>query len=458
MLVIISDLHLTDGTSGTTIREKAFRVLRQRLSDLAYDASYRKSGRYRPIKEVNLVLLGDILDIIRSSAWLVEDESLRPWGDSSSRQYIEKVREINKGILKKNSKSFKVLKGLAQEGGLTIPPGTRGGKPDFQAERLSVPVRTYYLVGNHDWFYHLKGSDYDEIRRSVVEAMGLANPAGQPFPHDPGEDTDVAEKIGKIFSEHRVFARHGDIYDSFNYEPHNGRDHSSLGDAIVVELLNRFPKQVEDELGSELPAEAVKGLREIDNVRPLTTIPAWIQGVMTSTVGDPGAVRKVKEVWDELVDKFLEVPFVKSYDKPWQWDAVDSLEIGLKISKGLSLGILTKIALDSMSKIGGGEESYSKNALKEQAFRSRRADYIIYGHTHHQEIVPLDQVFLGDRVSRQFYFNSGTWRRVFRLCTYSPEELEFLDYNVMTYLAFFKGDERKGRPYESWTGTLAADP
>ncbi len=214
MLVIISDLHLTDGTSGTTIRDKAFRVLRRRLSDLAYDASYRKSGRYRPVKEVNLVLLGDILDIIRSSAWLVEDKELRPWGDPSARKYIEKVREINDEILEENSESFQVLKGLAQEGGLKIPPGTRGGKPDFQAERLSVPVRTYYLVGNHDWFYHLKGSDYDGIRASVVEAMGLANPAGQPFPHDPSEDTDVAEEIRKIYSEHHVFARHGDIYDS----------------------------------------------------------------------------------------------------------------------------------------------------------------------------------------------------------------------------------------------------
>lgn len=41
MLVIVSDIHLTDGTSGKTIREGAFRVFRQRLRDLAYDASWR---------------------------------------------------------------------------------------------------------------------------------------------------------------------------------------------------------------------------------------------------------------------------------------------------------------------------------------------------------------------------------------------------------------------------------
>ncbi|MDA2927107.1 hypothetical protein MYX78_07730 [Acidobacteria bacterium AH-259-G07] len=55
MLVIISDLHLTDGTSGETIRAGAFRAFRERLRDLAYDASWRADGKYKPIKELDLV-------------------------------------------------------------------------------------------------------------------------------------------------------------------------------------------------------------------------------------------------------------------------------------------------------------------------------------------------------------------------------------------------------------------
>ena len=61
MLVIISDLHLTDGTSGETIRVGAFRAFRERLRDLVYDASWRADGKYKPLEELNLVLLGDIL-------------------------------------------------------------------------------------------------------------------------------------------------------------------------------------------------------------------------------------------------------------------------------------------------------------------------------------------------------------------------------------------------------------
>lgn len=36
-------------------------------------------------------------------------------------------------------------------------------------------------------------------------------------------------------------------------------------------------------------------------------------------------------------------------------------------------------------------------------------------------------------------------------------EQEFIGYHVMTYLAFFKDDERGGRPFESWSGALAPE-
>ncbi len=69
MLVIISDLHLSDSAFSGTIPATAFRVFRERLRDMAYDASWRRDGSYRPIEELDLVLLGDVLDFIRSELW-----------------------------------------------------------------------------------------------------------------------------------------------------------------------------------------------------------------------------------------------------------------------------------------------------------------------------------------------------------------------------------------------------
>jgi hypothetical protein len=52
------------------------------------------------------------------------------------------------------------------------------------------------------------------------------------------------------------------------------------------------------------------------------------------------------------------------------------------------------------------------------------------------------------------YLNAGAWRPVHELAKVNPKEEEFMSYHVMSYLAFFKDDERRGRPFETWSGTL----
>ncbi len=61
MLVFISDLHLTDGSSGETINSGAFKKFAYYLKDMADNSG---------AKEVEVVLLGDIFDVIRSEQWL----------------------------------------------------------------------------------------------------------------------------------------------------------------------------------------------------------------------------------------------------------------------------------------------------------------------------------------------------------------------------------------------------
>ena len=140
-----------------------------------------------------------------------------------------------------------------------FPPATAAEKPakvEWEPDapgRVPVKVRLHYMVGNHDWFYHLPGPAYDAIRQSVVEAIGLTNSAQEPFPHDPSE----SPLLEHIYKQHRVFARHGDIFDSYNYE--EDRNTSSLGDAVVVDLLNRFSVEVRPKLGDKLPQPCHRG-------------------------------------------------------------------------------------------------------------------------------------------------------------------------------------------------------
>jgi hypothetical protein len=83
---------------------------------------------------------------------------------------------------------------------------------------------------------------------------------------------------------------------------------------------------------------------------------------------------------------------------------------------------------------------------------------VVYGHTHHPESVPLDASYADGYVLNQMYFNSGTWRRVHRQTALALNEHEFIASDSMTYLSFYQSDERCGRPFETWTGTLGLAP
>ncbi|TWU30251.1 hypothetical protein [Bythopirellula polymerisocia] len=448
MLVIISDLHLTDGTSGTTISAGAFRLLAERLSDLALSASHRRDGHYEPVQQIDLVLLGDVLDVIRSTQWL--DRPARPWDDSKSPQLFDMVAKITGDILRHNADSLSIFRQLAEEG-VQIPDSLANGRP-AAGESQQVPVRIHYMVGNHDWPFHLSGQNYNQLRRAIVAHLGLATYAEAPFPHEIWESNELVQ----VMRRHKVFARHGDVYDPFNFE--GDRDTSSLGDVIVLELLNRFGKQVEQHLGNDLPESALLGLREIDNIRPLLLVPVWIDGLLERSCPQPAYRNEVKRIWDELADEFLENPFVRQRDSWSPVDIVDKLEKALKFSRRLSMSWASWIAQVVAEMSGSSSASYYQHALAEQDFRNRRARHIVYGHTHAAEVVPLDASFADGYVLHQTYFNAGTWRRVYSQTQFAPREHEFMAADTMSYLAFFQDDERSGRPYETWTGSLGIHP
>lgn len=451
MLVIISDLHLTDGTSGSTISSGAFDIFADELRDIAASASWRADGNYRPLERIDLVLLGDVLDVIRSSRWS-DRPDVRPWDDPTRPEFIEVVTQITGDILRQNDGSLAVLRDLAADGGIMVPPANNRGRPGDTSQGQPIPLKIHYMVGNHDWFFHLSGPAYDQLRESVVRAMSLANPSNVPFPHDPAESGELLDALRR----HKVFARHGDIYDPFNFE--GDRNASSLGDAIVIELLNKFAIAVQQEMGDDLPPSAVLGLRELDNVRPLVLVPVWIDGLLERTCSFPAMRRQVKIIWDRLADEFLNLPFVRARDTWDPNDLVDGLERVLKFSKRVPLNWAASIVTWLHNLRGQEEGSYYSHALAEQDFRNRRAKHIVYGHTHHAESIPLDASYAEGYVLNQLYFNSGTWRRVLRQTELAPAEHEFIPADVMTFLAFFQGDERRGRPYETWSGTLGVNP
>jgi UDP-2,3-diacylglucosamine pyrophosphatase LpxH len=453
MLIIISDIHLGDGTCGKPIAQGAFQLFADRLKELARNASQRVGGKYRPVKTIDILLLGDILDPLHSTLWLEQKSGepgyVRPWTDFRAPEYASKLSDITRAILKNNQESIAILKGLTQ-GSVTLPAGTMGGKKDKDAPKIPVKVQIHFMIGNHDWYYHLPGTAFDNIRAEIVEAFGLTN-SSKPFPHDLNESAELSN----LLDRYKVYARHGDLYDSFNYCKEKGRNASSLGDAFAVEILNRFPVEVKQRLGGELPPSIIESLRELVNVRPVLATPLWVSSQLRQNNIPADIQKKIKYIWDEMSKEFLKLEFVQEGNIPYKLDAVDGLEMAIRLTDLVSFKTIDSLIYWIRRKFGSDKITFARHALKEEAFLNRKAQFVVYGHIHHHEVIPLDSYPGVLRPTNQIYINSGTWHPYFDLAINKPEEQKFIPYQVLTYLSFFKDDEYQGRLFETWSGSFS---
>jgi UDP-2,3-diacylglucosamine pyrophosphatase LpxH len=305
-------------------------------------------------------------------------------------------------------------------------------------------------VGNHDWYYHLKGPAFDALRRKIINTLGLSNPVDL-FPYDIQELPELLE----ILQQHKVFARHGDYYDKFNFNIEAGRDSATVGDAFAMEILNRFPVEVQKQFGDQLPESLIHSLQHITNVRPALASSLWISGQIKRHAQNEALEVELKKIWNRICDDFLSLPYVREQDKAFEFDSVDAMELILKISKRASFQTMNDIVIWAREKLSEKERSFTEHALHEPAFLNDTAKYIVYGHTHYHEIVSLDTLGAPPYEERQVYINTGTWRSYFDLAVKKPEEQKFLPYQSMYYAAFYKDGEREGRQFEVWSGTYA---
>jgi UDP-2,3-diacylglucosamine pyrophosphatase LpxH len=447
MLVIVSDLHLGDGTTAASIQHSAFEVFARRLNETAYFASWRKDGSYRPIETLDVILMGDILDPLHSTRWL-DSRDLRPWSDPHSPEYSSKLSEITRAILDENKESLAVLRRCASGKIVKLPPATRGKKPDFKTgEHIPLKVRFHYMVGNHDWYYHLRGAAFDQIRAEVVKKMGLCNPVS-PFPYE----VDESQLLKELFARYKVLGRHGDCFDKFNYDSEKGRDHSAIGDAFTMNVCNRFPVEVQKRYGNELPVGIIDSLRRITNIRPALAAPLWISGQIKAYAGGPALENELKEVWDRIAEEFLQLDFIRQMDKAFEFDIVDAMELFVKISRHASFSTINDAVVWMREKMWGGEQSFLSHALRESAFINDSVRYVAYGHTHHYEVIPLDAHGGPPYAESQVYFNSGTWHSYYDLAMKNPREQKFVPYQALAYLTFYTDGEYQGRLFDTWSG------
>lgn len=435
MLVFISDLHFVDGTAGEhNLSSRAFEYFFDDLAAIANKPSNK-------IKEIKLVFLGDIFDLLRTEKWFDYPVDERPWG--TKEQAIEAhAQTLFDAITNhaENNQSFQIIM-------------QRVSNLRAKCKLESAPT-VIYLPGNHDRLCNR----YESLRKKVCDTLGIPL-----LLHNP------ADPFSYIFQDpaYAVFARHGHEYDKFNYE---GGDSYTLqdyqrvpvGDPITTELVARLPYEMAQRIAPIqwlTPAEKqiiIRNFQEIENVRPLSAMVEWLLYKVRQE-------RRIKEIVEDsvqaVIDYFDKLDFVKNWygrhDKWTEWlDEADKVQALLFLLRNFRLyrsEQLWKLAL----KAG---DYFSKDDLLEAAPREyehldSRIRYVVYGHTHDPLEVAI-RSFPGDLYSlEQVYLNTGTWRcRYFR----ATQNNSFIAWKKMTYVIFYKENERgTGYPvFETWTGAL----
>ena len=437
MLILISDLHLMDDTAGA-----------HHLEPLAvHRAFWELALRTREARttDLSIVLVGDIFDLIRTERWFDVPLAERPWGERPSEAAALRIFE---GIVEHNAQTFEILKGTHdEEFGFPVKP-----------KRVFIP-------GNHDRLCNL----YPSLRRRVRECLGM-EPTDEPFDHD------------YIDVDHALFARHGQEWDSHNFEPVSDpaarrglhlplEDYlqTSIGDIMASELASRLPGAVRDHLPRNHPQrESIyEKFGELFDVRPLVAIVQWLAYEIG---GFDAAVRRaVDEARRDTARIVRTLPFVQEWlekhDRPMDpFDHSDRVRLLLRmLERRGRYGVEPVLKRISKSVREPGSH-YSRRAADDFVRLDRHADlrdailYVAYGHTHMPVQRPIEVVQQNGRQRDRIYLNTGTWRPHM---IPSPTHRGFARFDNLDFTLIYKPGERMWgehvsgwASFEAWAGTF----
>ncbi len=232
MKIFFSDLHLGDGKDRDDFQYHQ-----------EFDETVNKWTKEH--KTVEIVLLGDIFDLIRTQKYY-EFQGL---------PHNEIKRKVMVDILQDHAPFFETLKHFIEQPNHTMR----------------------YIVGNHDFGFSLDPR-LSEMVQGEYDLIFL--------PENYYRD----EHLG-------IWAEHGHRYDIIDntYDKDGSPIPYSLGDKIVIEIVDKFyekVKQKQSELGID-PAI----INDLDNVRPQTDIANWLD-----SIDEEG---RLKQIYYDTITSFI---------------------------------------------------------------------------------------------------------------------------------------------------------
>ena len=434
MLAIISDLHLTDGTTARNVHGTAFELLSDEIQ-----TAIRKKG---DIKELRLVLLGDVFDLVRTDYWIRHNvpPAGRPWGGT-----LDPLTGMNADAGLIESQFAEILEDILRERETALFLETVNDLLT-RAGSASIYTKLTYIVGNHDRVLWNFPSLRETVRRRFpAVTQNAAHP-------------DRLEFLPVLYApEYGVIARHGHEWDETchgwtflngvlrpgsgagRFDPESYRV-MAIGEVITAELMAGLIARAKQE--ADL-APLVDEMMDLNNVRPLIRVIEWLRWFVRGPYSEEqraALLRCAKEATRAVTECTLAREWKKLSRSFWifRGDAVDRLEQFLEVIGDLDfeqIGALVRFGEWVVGLLGGGRDDFLEGAREEWTWPGYGGiQYILYGHTHQAKNYYFSAAMDG-RV--RMYVNTGTYLPYVR----QVEGGGFAAAHQMTLACFYRDDE-----------------
>jgi UDP-2,3-diacylglucosamine pyrophosphatase LpxH len=404
VLILISDLHLTDGTTAINVAPSALKLLSDEIAAGCKD---------RADQEKHLVLLGDIYDLVRTDYWLRKGipREARPWGAPPG-QKLNPTTGMNPAGAAEGQ--FKEILNdiIASPSGAALTALVKG---------LGAAAKVTYVIGNHDRVFNNFPSLQQIVRTALNVDVKFTNQVVEPaygvaarHGHEWDKDCHAWEFITKV-QKRRI-----DRFDPSTYQM------MAIGEVVTAELMGGFVYRVATALdpASEDDLRFLEQIKDVNNLRPMGDALSWVKW-FTEGRDNPRYLNIVRQALIGSLEDLLASALAREWDKIKTdflvtRDLVDNFQTGLKALKAssdlASLGdkasvfqwiggakdrVLAFLGLDKGDTyVNGAREVFAAKQLP------RTIQYIAYGHTH----LARHDCFSGALSGAvQLYVNTGTY-------------------------------------------------
>lgn len=441
MLVVVSDMHLADGSAGEHNLEP--QVYHDLLDQIA--AAHAKVRQHNPHSRVEIVYAGNIFELRRTHFWFEQGDH-KPWrhfgvvdGKSMARppqsgEYLQRAVQLFTRIM--THPNVAPIKGILG---------------DRLADRFGgiEPLRAY-LPGDADRLINMS----PELRLRVIDFLGLDLGREQAW------NPDARFPNTWLDPYHGVFIRHGHEWDVYSFEGSSNAggarpeeyDNTPMSDLITTELFARMTYEASVlQASGESNADYVQvfnhKLQQIDNVRPVSSLVRWL----AQHFEHPVEKKLLATCIERALNNFKSQEYVKwwlssaGHDKVWTpFDEADRIEWLLEGLKHLWMGKVG-LALAIYDKFASYDPyaRYVEHAAAEPALTQGNSPihYVVYGHTHRAEHVPLGMMGEGPARRMTHYVNTGSLRPTH---TVTRDGCDFFVSESLDFAIFYRPDERPG--------------